>query len=60
MLGKYKVLITHGHYYYVSLDTQEIRQQARARGVDIVMYGHTHRPVCWMTPDRKGESPAIF
>lgn len=45
MLGKYKVLITHGHYYYVSLDTQEIRRQARARGVDIVMYGHTHRPV---------------
>lgn len=45
MLGKYKILITHGHYYYVSLDTQEIRRQAEARGVDIVMFGHTHRPL---------------
>jgi len=45
MLGKYKVLITHGHYYYVSLDLQEIRRQAEARGADIVMFGHTHRPL---------------
>lgn len=44
MLGKYKVLITHGHYYYVSLDLQELHRQAYARGVDIVMFGHTHRP----------------
>ena len=44
MLGKYRVLITHGHYYYVSLDLQEIRRQARSRGADIVMFGHTHRP----------------
>lgn len=43
-LGKYKVLLTHGHYYYVSLGTQELRRQARARGLDIVMFGHTHRP----------------
>lgn len=44
-LGKYKVLLTHGHYYYVSLDMQEIKRQAEARGVDIVMFGHTHRPL---------------
>ena len=43
-LGRYHVLITHGHYYYVSLDTQEIKRQAITRGADIVMYGHTHRP----------------
>ncbi|MDY3920069.1 MAG: metallophosphoesterase [Candidatus Limivivens sp.] len=43
-LGKYKVLITHGHYYYVSLNTQEISRQAVSRGADIVMFGHTHRP----------------
>lgn len=43
-LGKYHVLITHGHYYYVSLDTQEIRRQAITRGADIVMFGHTHKP----------------
>lgn len=44
MLGDCKVLITHGHYYYVSLDFQEIRRQAESRGVDVVMFGHTHRP----------------
>lgn len=45
MLGKYRVLLTHGHYYYVSLDMQEIKRQAEARGVDLVMFGHTHRPL---------------
>ncbi len=44
MLGKYKVLLTHGHYYYVSLDTKMLRREARAREFDIAMYGHTHKP----------------
>ncbi len=44
MLGNYRVLLTHGHYYYVSLDTKMLGREARARGFDIVMYGHTHRP----------------
>ncbi len=45
VLGRYKVLLTHGHYYYVSLDLQTIRKEAEGRGMDIVMFGHTHRPV---------------
>ncbi len=40
-----KVLVTHGHNYYVSVGTEIIKQEAIARGFDIVMYGHTHRPV---------------
>lgn len=44
MLGRYKVLLTHGHYYYVSLDTKMLRKEAIARGFDVAMYGHTHRP----------------
>ena len=44
-LGKYKVWLTHGHNYYVSMDNQTIKKEAVARGVDIVMYGHSHRPV---------------
>ena len=44
-IGKYKVLLTHGHYYYVSLDLQTIREEGISRGFDIVMFGHTHRPV---------------
>lgn len=45
LLGKYKVWLTHGHNYYVSMDNQTIKKEARARGMDIVMYGHSHRPI---------------
>lgn len=44
MIGKYRVLLTHGHYYYVTVGTESIKDDARARGMDIVMFGHTHRP----------------
>lgn len=40
-----KVWITHGHNYYVSMENELLKQEARSRGVDIVLYGHTHRPV---------------
>lgn len=45
MIGGYKVWLTHGHNYYVSMDNQTIKKEAAARGVDIVMYGHSHKPV---------------
>ena len=44
LAGK-KIWLTHGHNYYVSLDLKVIKDEARARGMDIVMFGHTHRPV---------------
>ena len=44
-LGKYKIFLTHGHNYYVSMGNELIIQEALSRGVDIVIYGHTHRPV---------------
>ena len=44
-IGKYKVLLVHGNTYGVSMGNQELKQEARDRGVDIVMYGHTHKPV---------------
>ncbi len=44
-IGKYKVWLTHGHNYYVSMGNEFIKQEARERGADIVMYGHTHRPL---------------
>ena len=45
MIGRYKVWITHGHQYYVSMSSETIKEEAIDRGVDIVFYGHTHRPV---------------
>ncbi len=43
-LEDYHVLLTHGHYYGVSMGTSRLEEEARARGFDIAMYGHTHRP----------------
>lgn len=50
-IGKYKVFMTHGHGYYVSAHTRRLKQSARERGADIVMYGHTHRPDIDTTED---------
>lgn len=44
-IGSYKVWLTHGHNYYVSMGSERIKEEAAARGMDIVMYGHTHKPV---------------
>ena len=44
-IGKYRVLITHGHYYYVASGITDIISEAQARGLDIVMFGHTHVPL---------------
>lgn len=43
-IGRYRVLLTHGHYYNVSLGVERLEQEARDRQVDIAMFGHTHRP----------------
>lgn len=43
-LGDYKIMVTHGHMYGVSIDTSMLEEEARSRGVQIVMFGHTHRP----------------
>lgn len=45
MIGQYKVWLTHGHHYYIAMNTETIKQEGIAREVDIVMCGHTHKPV---------------
>ena len=45
LLGNYKVFLTHGHYYYVASGIADIKSVAKAKGADIVMFGHTHIPV---------------
>lgn len=44
-IGNYKVWLLHGHNYYVSMNYETIKSEALDRGVDIVMCGHTHKPV---------------
>ena len=38
------VFYTHGHMYGVSFELETIKEEARARKADIVMFGHTHKP----------------
>ena len=57
-IGRYRVLLTHGHYYNVSVGTEYLRQEARARGYDIVMFGHTHRPY-YDVDRRRGDKDLI-
>ena len=45
IIGKYRVLITHGHYYCVGAGISDIMCEAEGRGMDIVMFGHTHVPL---------------
>ncbi len=44
-IGKYNVMITHGHRYYIGMGNEMLKREAVAQGADIVMYGHTHKPV---------------
>ena len=46
-----KVWVTHGHNYYVNANPEYIRKEARIRNIDVVLYGHTHRPVIEKTED---------
>ncbi|EEG72062.1 phosphodiesterase family protein [[Clostridium] hylemonae DSM 15053] len=50
-IGGSHVFITHGHYYYVGMSEERLKAEARGRGADIVMYGHTHRPALTVEDD---------
>ena len=39
------IWITHGHNYYVSMDPSILKSEAYDRGMNIVMFGHTHKPL---------------
>lgn len=45
LLVSHRALVTHGHNYYISVSNEFLKQEAKARGFDMVFYGHTHRPV---------------
>ena len=44
-IGDYRILMTHGHYYGVSMGHEEIVEKTKAKDCQAVIYGHTHRPV---------------
>lgn len=50
-IGPYRAFLTHGHFYSVSVGPERLEEEARSRGVDIAMFGHTHKP---FLEDRNG------
>ncbi len=43
-IGGLRILITHGHYYFVSVGMRDLIEEAKANGCNVAMFGHTHRP----------------
>lgn len=43
-LAGYRIMITHGHYYYVSVGIRDLAEEAKTNDCNVVMFGHTHRP----------------
>jgi len=50
-IGDYSVFLTHGHKYGVYYGTQQIKEAAKAKQADIVMFGHTHIPMIDLSDD---------
>ena len=44
-LEGHKMLVTHGHYYFVSRNHDRLVEKAREDNCQNAMYGHTHTPV---------------
>lgn len=44
-LEGYRIWMTHGHRYFVHSGILYLEREARKKGADIVMYGHTHKPM---------------
>lgn len=42
MVGKTKILLTHGHLFNVSFGRERLLKKAKENNYDIVLYGHTH------------------
>ena len=43
-IGRHQIFMTHGHGYFVHSGTLYLKREARKKGADIVMFGHTHKP----------------
>ena len=44
-LGGHRLLLTHGHDFYVRFGTEELHDEAIRNQCDIALFGHTHKPL---------------
>ena len=50
-IGGVKLFMTHGHRHGVKTDIAPVVADARSRGAQGVLFGHTHCPLCFQTED---------
>ena len=43
-VGNHRILLTHGHNYFVKYNAMELVAAAKKKECDTVLYGHTHYP----------------
>jgi len=41
-IGSHKIFCCHGHKYGVKTSLENLKEEAKKRGCDIALYGHTH------------------
>lgn len=46
-----RILLTHGHRYFVKSSTYALTEYAAENDIDIAIYGHTHLPADLFLPD---------
>jgi putative phosphoesterase len=51
-IGKYYIMLTHGHRYGVNYGVAQLKEIALCEGADIVLFGHTHVPMIDLMDDR--------
>ena len=45
VLENVRIFLTHGHHFNVKTGLHEITQAAKQRQADILLFGHTHKPL---------------
>lgn len=47
-LGGKRIWMLHGHTWQVKMGQSLVVFEARTRGMDVVLFGHTHKPLCYL------------
>lgn len=50
-IGGVKLFMTHGHKHAVKSDIHGVMADAREQGAQVVLFGHTHSPLCFQAED---------
>ena len=54
------IFMTHGHMHYVKSTTEDLLKSGAEQGADIILFGHTHEPLCEYIDDTSLEKPVYL